>query len=235
MIFTEFLKIVINTIISILFIFLITKLIGVRQLSELSLFDYINGITIGSIAAEIAFAESYKQALLRLLSMILYGVFAVLVSYITDKSLKLRYLINGKPVLLMYEGNLIYNNFKKARIDINEFLVRARNNGYFDINEIHTAVFETNGKVSFLPKGDYKSVTPSDLKLKLADEYPVKELIIDGVVINKVLKDIGKNKEWLKSELKKQRITDISDVFLATYNIDGKLKVYSKRSVSGKN
>ncbi len=222
--------IVINTTISIIFIFLITKLIGVRQLSELSLFDYINGITIGSIAAEAAFAESYKQAFLRLLSMILYGTFAVLVSYITDKSLKLRYFINGKPVLLMYEGILIYNNFKKARLDINEFLVRARNNGYFDIDEIHTAVFETNGKVSFLPKSDYKAVTPSDLKLKIADEYPVKELIIDGVVITTALNNIGKNEKWLKNELKKQKIANICDVFLATYNIDGQLRVYSKRS-----
>lgn len=226
--------ILINSVVSVLFLFLITKLIGARQLSELSLFDYINGITIGSIAAEIAFAESFKQALLRLFAMCLYGVFAVLVSFITDKSLKLRYFINGKPVLLMYEGNLIYNNFKKVRLDINEFLVRARNNGYFDISEIHTAVFETNGKVSFLPKSDFKAVMPSDLKLKLADEYPVKEVIVDGVIIHQALNEIGKNEKWLISELKKQRISDISDVFLATYNIDSQLMLYPKRSQRGK-
>ncbi len=231
----DYIRIILNTLFSAFFLLLITKLIGARQLSELSLFDYINGITIGSIAAEMAIAESYKNAILFLLSMIIYGLFAIFIACITDKSLKARYIINGKPILLMYEGRLFYDNFKKARLDINEFLVRARNSGYFDINELHSAVFETNGKISFLPKSEYKAVMPGDLKLNLPNDYPVHELIVDGVIITESLDKIGKTEAWLLNELKSKKIIDIKDVFIATYDIKGDLNFFLKNYNKGKN
>lgn len=231
----DIVKIVLNTFFSALFLLFITKMIGSRQLSELSLFDYINGITIGSIAAEMATSKNFGDAFLYLISMLVYGLFAIIIAYMSDKSLKMRYIINGKPILLMYEGKLYYDNFKKAKLDINEFLVRARNSGYFDINELHTAVFETNGKVSFLPKAENKPVISKDLKLNLPNDYPVDELIVDGVIIERSLEKIGKDTKWLMNELKNKRIIDVNDVFLATYDIKGNLKVYFKNKGKGKN
>ena len=130
-------------------------------MSELSLFDYVNGITIGSIAAELATAER-GEILTILIAMIIYGMITLLIAFITDKSLTMRKMITGKPITLMKQGKLYYyDGFRKARLDINEFLMKCRNNGYFDLTQVDTAVLEPNGRVSFIPTAANKPVTVS--------------------------------------------------------------------------
>ncbi len=157
-----YLKVVLTTILSVVLLFAITRLIGYRQLSELSLFDYINGITIGSIAAELATCEQ-GETLQISIAMVIYGIFSILVAFLTDKSTKLRKLFVGNPTLLMKNGRLYYEGFRKSRLDVNEFLMKCRNNGYFDITQIDTAILEPNGRVSFLPVSQNRPVTPKDM------------------------------------------------------------------------
>ena len=146
----SYVQVILTALLSVVVLFLITRLIGYRQLSELSLFDYINGITIGSIAAELATSEKDKIGEI-LVAMVIYGAFAIILALITDKSITMRRIIVGNPIVLMKNGRLYYEGFKKSRIDVNEFLMKCRNNGYFDITQIDTAIMEPNGRVSFLP------------------------------------------------------------------------------------
>src|SRR5574344_951484 len=110
---------------SVVVLFILTKFMGYRQLSEMSLFDYINGITIGSIAAEMATSleNDYKEPLT---AMIIYSIFSVLLSKISTKSLKARQFIEGKPVVLMDKGKIFEKNLKKAKIDLSDILVQCR-------------------------------------------------------------------------------------------------------------
>lgn len=212
---------------SIIALFLLTKLIGNRQMSELNMFDYINGITIGSIAAEMA--TSLESDFLKpLLAMVIYAVITVLISIVANKSVRLRRFLNGKTLMLYKHNKLYYRNFKKARIDINEFLSQLRINGYFNLNDVESVFLEENGKISILPKSESRPVIPKDIALFPEKEEPLITLILDGRVIDGNLKFSGNDITWLKKQLKAQGIDKISDVFLAVCDSNNKLTGYIK-------
>lgn len=229
-----YLKVVLTTILSVVLLFAITRLIGYRQLSELSLFDYINGITIGSIAAELATCEQ-GETLQISIAMAIYGIFSILVAFLTDKSTKLRKLFVGNPTLLMKNGRLYYEGFRKSRLDVNEFLMKCRNNGYFDITQIDTAILEPNGRVSFLPVSQNRPVTPKDMKLSVTQDALVANVIIDGKVIDKSLDAIGKDRKWLKDRLKNRNYSDYQQILLASCDERGMLTVFEKNEQKEKN
>lgn len=223
----EILRIASVSVLSIFVLFVLTRLLGYRQLSELSLFDYVNGITIGSIAADLAFSEN-EEILSRLVAMIVYGLVTLLISFLTDKSITARKIITGKPYVLVDGGKLCYKNFKKARLDMNEFLMKCRNNGYFDLSQIHTAVLEPNGKVSFIPTALNKPVTASDIKALPQQETILVNVVIDGKIMEETLKTVGKDKSWLLSTLRSSGNGDISKIFLATCDKNHSITVYEK-------
>ena len=130
-------------------LFLVAKCIGHKQIAQLDFFDYITGITIGSIAAEMAteLEEPWKP----LTAMFLYGGVTLLLSIISNKFPRSRKYLNGSPTILMDNGKLFYKNLKKAKLDLSEFMVMCRQQGYFDLTNVQTAVFEYNGKLTILP------------------------------------------------------------------------------------
>lgn len=223
----SYIQVILTSLLSVVVLFLITRLIGYRQLSELSLFDYINGITIGSIAAELATCE--KDEIVEIhIAMIVYGAFAIVLAFITDKSITMRRVIVGNPTVLMKNGRLFYEGFKKSRLDVNEFLMKCRNNGYFDITQIDTAIMEPNGRVSFLPVSEDRPATPKDMKIAVTQDELVANVIIDGKVIEKSLTAIGRDSAWLRNQLKSRRQTDLSQILLASCDSKGTLTVFLK-------
>lgn len=214
---------------SIVVLFILTKLMGYRQLSELSMFDYINGITIGSMAADMAISLD-DNFMFPLVAMIVYALVSILLSSISNHSYKGRQIITGKPIILINNGEISERNLKKAKIDMSELLVQCRVSGYFDISKIETAVLEGNGKISFLPKAAERPITPNDLGLKPKDEYMVANLIIDGRIMENNLKHSGKNEKWLNNQLSANGVKNVKDVLLATCDIDNNFTVYVKSS-----
>lgn len=212
---------------SLVTLFLLAKLMGDRQMSQLSMFDYINGITIGSIAAEMATALE-SDFLKPLLAMIIYAVAGVLISFATTKSIYLRRIITGKSLIIMQDGKIYEKNLKKAHLDVGEFLVQCRNSGYFDIADLQTAIMEPNGKISFLPKSEKRPVNPSDLSLTPTEEKPLINVIIDGKLLEDNLKFTGNNMVWLEKQLHALGITKMDEVFLATCDSQNTLNAYAK-------
>jgi len=211
-------------------LFGLTRLMGKRQISQLGIFDYINGITIGSIAAELA-VSGFEDFEVPLTAMIIFGLVAIGASYITDKSLLMRKVITGKPAILFDGGRFLMENFKHARIDINEFLCRARSAGYFDLADIQTAMLEPNGEISFLPVAVKRPVTPQDMNLNPVQDTLKVELIIDGKILYQNLQAAGKEEKWLRAELKKQNAAGAKDVALATCDRNGNLCVFLKDKI----
>ena len=146
----EIIHVIVLSVVSMAVLFLLTKLMGYRQMSQMSLFDYINGITIGSIAAELA--TDLENMWKPLTAMAVYAMLTWGMSIIGMRSNRCRKYLDGTPTIIMENGRLYRKNMKKAKVDLSEFLVMCREQGYFDLNEIQTAVFETNGKISILPK-----------------------------------------------------------------------------------
>lgn len=220
----DYLKIILTSLISAAALFLLTKLMGHKQLAQLDVFDYVNGITIGSIAAEMA--TEIEEPLKPLIALIVYGLIAVTLSIISNKFPSSRRIIIGPPIILLDKDKLYRKNFKKAKLDLNEFLCLCRGQGYFDINQIETAVFEHNGSLSILPKSANKPLTAEDMKIYPPQEEPVLELILDGRINEENVKKANKSIEWLRKRLKEENISYTEDVFLAFIDNKGSLTVY---------
>ena len=220
------LKTLVTTLGSIIVMFLISKLLGNKQISELNAFDYITGITIGSIASEMAISETAKNVTIAATAMIIYGLAAFGLSMLTIKSIKARRLFSGKPLLLIENGKLYPQNLKTAKLEIEDLLTRARNSGYFDISQIAYAILENNGKISFLPKAIEKPLTLKDLGQQKADEKPVANVILDGEVMEGNLKYTGNDIKWLYKELHKQGYSEPTEIFLATVDDNNKLALF---------
>lgn len=222
----EIVHVIVLSATSLAVLFLLTKLMGYRQMSQMSLFDYINGITIGSIAAELATnLEDYHRPLT---AMIIYGIVTVLLAWLTEKSICIRRFFNGKPLILLHHGTLYEQNLKKAKIDLNEFLEQCRVSGYFDISKLHAVILEGNGRLSFLPQTKERPVTPADLNLKPEDDDLTAVLILDGHIMEHNLHHSGKDKKWLSAQLSALGFPDAKDVLLATCDLNNKLTVFAK-------
>lgn len=197
----EFLYIIILSLVSITVLFIITKLMGYRQISEMSFFDYVVGISIGSIAAEMATnidIEWWKGVT----AMIIYGVIGIFLSVITQKSIKARRFISGTPIVLIEKGKINKESLKKARIEIDDLLTSARGNGYFNIGDIDYAIMETTGKISFLPVALKRQLTPQDFNFAPEREGLYVNVIIDGKIMDEDLKYAKMTMPQLKAELK---------------------------------
>lgn len=216
---------------SLIALFIITKLMGNRQISELNLFDYINGITIGSIAAEMAVSDEVHDLLQPVIAMVIYGALGLLLSWLTIKSLKCRKFISGTPLLLIENGKLYPKNLKTAKLDIGDLLTRARSQGYFDISKIEYAIFENTGAISFMPKAKEAPLTPKDLGYEKEDDKLVVNLIMDGIVMENNLKHCGKEIKWLFKQLKEQGYSSPTQIFLAVIDKDDNLTLYPQSQV----
>ena len=209
-------------------LFLAAKLIGHKQISQLDFFDYITGITIGSIAAEMAteLEEPWKP----LTAIFIYGGVTLLLSIISNKFPRTRKYLNGTPTILMDHGKLYYENLKKAKLDLSEFMVMCRQQGYFDLTSIQTAVFEYNGKITILPISSQRPATPNDMNLSPEQEQFFTELIMDGRVLEDNLKRMGFDLTWLNKQLKQHHIHSPKDVTLAICDRNQNFVVYKKTS-----
>lgn len=220
-----YLDIICRSLVSIVVLFLLTKISGKKQVSQLNMYDYIVGITVGSIAAELSINNDIDY-LAGIISMTVYMLVSVLISIITAKSIVLRRFLTGIPITLIANGKIIEDNLKKAKLDINDLLREARIMNYFDISEIEYALMEANGKISFLIKKAYDKPTLKDLKIKSNYRGLTADIIIDGKILYENLKNINKNEKWLKQELAKRGYKTPDNILLLTYG--PKIAIFEK-------
>ena len=216
-----------RSVISLILLFIVTKIIGKKQVSELSLFDYVIGISIGNFAAEMII-NTDVPFIYGIVALFVFGIMALLVSKVTMKNITLRRILIGKPNILVERGQLLEDNFRKTKYDIHDFLEQCRISGYFDVSQIEYAVVEANGKLSILPKAEYQPVTPKDMSLKVDPVRLVANLIVDGRVMKNALEYMHKDEQWLQKELKVKGYTSYENILLATLDVQEKLIVYEK-------
>lgn len=223
----DFLMIILKSVGSLFALFIFTNALGKKQINQLNMFDYVIGISIGNVVAEMTVN---KEVLFwdGIMVMFIYSLISILVTFITTKSIVLRRIISGIPVVIMGNGKIIEKGLKKSRLDINDFLEEARTNGYFDISEIEYAIMEANGKISFLPKSKFKPLTPNDVKLKPPYKGVCTNVIIDGKIMSNNLKSINKDEKWLIKRLDNMNYKSIKNLLLVTCDTNEKLNVYEK-------
>lgn len=211
----EILKVVLTALLSVAALFAIAKIMGHKQVAQLDFFDYVSGITIGSIGAELA--TNLEDPWKPLIALGIYGGVSMLLSLLTHKYPKTRKYINGTPTILLNGGKLYRKNLKQAKLDLSEFMLLCREQGYFDLEEIQTAIFEHNGRVSILPKSANRPATPEDLKITAKATHIGVEVIMDGRVIDENLSRMGLDLNWLEKQLKSQGKASVKEIFLGIY------------------
>jgi len=221
----EVLQVILASLFSAVILFVIAKIIGHKQVAQLEFFDYITGITIGSIAAELATTLD-KPWWKPTISMLVFGTITVALSIITRKFARSRKFINGTPTIVMSDGKLYRENMKKAKLELSEFLLLCRQEGYFNLDDIQTAVFEYNGKLSILPVSTKRPLNPEDMELNPEPEHIGTEIIMDGRVIDDNLKRKGLNDDWLQKELKKQGYKNAKEIFLGVCYDENQLTLF---------
>lgn len=228
----QLLKLCLTTLGSFGALFIAAKLIGHKQIAQLDFFDYITGITIGSIAAEMAteLEEPWKP----FVAILLYGGVTLLLSVVTNKFPRTRKYLYGAPVVLLDRGKLFRENLKKAKLDLSEFIVLCRQQGFFDLTNIQTAIFEYNGKLTILPVSSQRPATPGDLELSPEQELLFSELIMDGRIQEENLRRMGLDLTWLERQLRQRGVHSAGDVLLAVCDRNQKLVIY-KNGDDGKN
>lgn len=222
----EVLELILSAVLSLVILFILTKIMGYRQISQLSFFDYVNGITIGSIAAEMA-TDLDLHLWQPILAMVIYAAASIIVSLLSEKSIKARRFLVGVPVVLIQNGIIIPKNLKKVHYDANDLLSDARAEGYFNISDIQFAIMENTGKVSFLPASDKRPVTPQDLNFTPEQESLLANVVMDGNIMKAHLTQVGKDEQWLKKELDAQHLT-VEETFLAVVDNNNKLTAFKK-------
>lgn len=223
----ELLNVTLRAISSLITLFLVTKMLGKKQVSQLSLFDYVIGISIGNFAAEMTINLESNE-INGIWAVVLFGLFAYLVSYLTMKSIVMRRFFMGTPTVIIQNGKIIEKNLKKVKFDINDMLEEIRSNGYFDLSQVEYALMEANGKLSILPKSEYRPLTPSDMNKKVVKEGLCANIIIDGKIMHNNLKNMNKDEKWLQSQLKVKGYSDLSKILLATLDTNDKIVVYER-------
>lgn len=225
----EVFEVIIRSLLSLATLFIATKIIGKKQISELSLFDYVIGISIGNFSAEISLSNDI-QYVNAFAAVMVFGIISYLVSLWSLKSMRMRRFFMGKSTILIQDGKLLRKNLKKVRMDINELLQQCRTNGNFDLNEIWYAIMESNGQISILPKAEYKCLTPKDMQIKVDKSFLCANVIIDGKIMVNNLANMNKDEKWLTKELKIKGYDSPEGILLATLDPNEKLSIYENNN-----
>lgn len=219
----SWLDMLIRTFVFLTLLFFITKLLGKKQISELSFFEYVSGITIGSLAGE-AIAGLEKNIFHGIASIVIFGLVTLLVDFFALKSKSFRDFVEGRSTVLIKDGKLLEENLKKEKYTIDELSALLREKNIFRIADVEFAVLEPRGDLSALLKKENRPLTPKDLQMKVPNEKEPQTVIMDGSILDEALKNSGKSRGWLHNELTKLNLT-LDNVFIGQIDSYGELTV----------
>lgn len=217
----SWLEIVLRTLAAIVILFALTKVLGKRQISQLSLFEYITGISIGNIAAYISL-DLDNLWFLGIVSLAVWVSVSVGMEFATMKSRKFRDVVDGKATVLIQDGQLLKKNLHKERLTLDEMLEQLRKKDVYRVADVEFAVMEASGEVNVMLKKEYQPITADLLGWKLPQERAAQTIMMDGDIQDKVLQEAGYDRNWLKHELHKRNLKE-DEVFFAQIDSNGEL------------
>lgn len=218
------LVVVIRSFFAFFILLVLIRLIGKQQISQLTFFDYILGITIGSMASTLS-VQVNENSLATISGMTVWSILSILLAITSLKSKWLQKLVEGKATVVVQSGHILDKNLRKIRVSFEAMLSELRNQGVFNIEDVEYAVFEPNGKLSVQKKSQKQPVTPSDLSIGTQYDGMPSNLIIDGSLQEDTLKKMKLSRAWLQFQLRKQNIAEIERVTLAQLDTKGNLFV----------
>ena len=211
---------------------ILARLLGKKQMSQLTFFHYATGIAFGSIAAEMA-GQSDVPFMDGLVALIWWAVLTLLASYLAIKSPRLRVVLDGEPSIVIRDGVIMEKKMKSLRLHVDDLVMMLREQSIFSVQDVHYAVLETNGQLSVLKKVGQLEATKQDVQAAVPlPKYMPSEIISDGKIVKKNLIELNLTEEWVLKELRKKGVESVGQVFYAQIQTDGSLYTDLKRENS---
>lgn len=205
----------------------LTKIAGTKIIAQMNFFDFIMTVSMGSMIAN-AVIDKDAPINSEVIALIFFTLLTIVTSFFSIKSFSIKKILSSKPVILIKDGIIIDKNIRKLRITIDELMMKLREKDIFNLSDVEFAIMERDGKLSVLKKADKQPVTPYDMKIQVKSSGLLKDIILDGKIIEKNLATAGISKKWLEDNLKNSKIENVSDVFYAGIDDNKKLNI-SKR------
>ncbi|MGG3393553.1 DUF421 domain-containing protein, partial [Bacillus subtilis] len=219
----EWLDIAVRSVLFVALLFFITKWLGKKQISELTFFEYVTGISIGNIGAEVAIGLE-RNIFHGIIGIVIFAVIPFFAGLISLKSKRFRNFIEGKATVFIKDGKIMEDNLKKERYTTDELLDLLRKKDVFQVSDVEFAVLEATGDLSVMLKKENQPLTAKDINLKVASIKEPQTIIMDGTIMDEPLATIGRSRAWLQTELEKLGVT-IENVFLGQVNSYGELTI----------
>lgn len=220
----EYVVILVRSLASFIIIFSIARILGKSQISQLTFFDYVIGITIGDMASAAAI-DTQIEFINGIIGLLVFSTLSILLAFLSIKSYSIRKIIEGSPTLLIKDGKVLEKNLLKSKLTYNDLMVGLREKDAFKLSEVELAVLETDGQISVMKKAEYEPLTPKDINMTVEEEKKPSLIIIDGSLMEKRLNYLGYSKEWILGEIMKKGANKIEDVFLAQIDTQGNVYV----------
>jgi len=222
----------VRTILGFVILLALTRLLGKKQLSQLTVFTYITGIALGSMASEMIMQKEVR-IVDGILAMALWGALVLLIEWISLKSARARVLMDGQPTIVIKRGIILEDELKKQRLNLDDLAMQLRMNQVFSILDVEYAILEPNGALTVMKICDKNPVTKGDMHIAPEAANLPAEIITDGKIVEKNLKELGYSRQQLDGELRKQGISDVKNVFYAELQKDRSLYIQQRAKNSG--
>lgn len=221
----EVLEMILRTTFTFIILLILARIMGKKQISQLTFFHYVTGITIGSIAGNIA-GESETPFLNGVVSMIWWALLTLLMSFLTLKSRRARIILDDQPTIIIREGKILETSLTKTRLSTNDLNMMLREQSIFSITDVYYAILETNGELSVMKVASQEAATRKDVNAPSpTPKYIPTEIIVKGKILKKNLNELDLTEEWVMTKLKQQGIGKLELVLYAEIQTDGELHV----------
>ncbi|HYE82010.1 MAG TPA: DUF421 domain-containing protein [Clostridia bacterium] len=219
-----------RTMIGFTVLFVLTRLLGKKQLGQLTFFTYVTGIAMGNIAGDMVVHRDIKL-IDGVTGLIIWALLTFLLEYISIKSSKARVLLDGEPSIVIKKGIIMRKELAAQRLNMDDLTMLLRTNNVFSIKDVDYAILEPNGQLSILKKSDLEAVTKKDMNIQPENRmYFPTEIIVDGKLVQKNLKELNLSNEWLDQQIKQSGANSVEDIFFAELQSDGSLHISMKAS-----
>lgn len=214
-----------RTLLSFCVLLVLTRFLGKKQISQLTFFNYVTGITLGSTTAEVI-VNNQITVTGGIVSLLVWAVLTVLIEYISLKSPIIRVALDGEPTIVIKKGKILEKALTSCRLNMDDLSMMLREKDVFSVRDVEYAILEPHGQLSILKKSEQESVSRKDMGIPAPPIlYMPAELIVDGKVIQKNMKELNLSMAWLNKQVKKAGAHSFEDVFYAEIQTDGTVHV----------
>ena len=217
------LQIAIRTLVAVVVLFTITKLLGKRQVSQLSLFEYITGITLGNLVAYISM-DLQTEWYLGVVALSVWSLVSLGIEFLQMKSKKMRDFLDSKARVLIKDGKVLEDNLKKERLTTDELMEQLRKKMAFRVADVEFAVMESSGDINVLLTRENQPITARHLGIKVGPEQEPHAVVMDGKIMDEPLATMGLSREWLNKEMEKLGVT-VENIYLGQVDTYGQFYV----------